>query len=588
MILQALYEYYQRKAADQNNNIAPEGWEWKEIPYEVVIDLEGKFVGIKSTREGEAKLRRFHKYLVPQGPKRSVGINPYLLWDNVEYSLGANPRQRTDVESRHRKFINRISSELGNKNIPSITALLTFLSNEPIKQIESHSEYSDLWKQMLEENAFLVFSIDGDAGKTICGYIPKQLEKIEDDDALVGNCLITGESNVKISRLHPSIKGVRGTNTSGGSLVSYNLPAFNSYEKKQNYNAPIGEAAAFSYTTALNILLGKDSPNKTSVGDSTTIFWAEKETTSFNLEKELPWYISDSPKDDPDRGIKAVKALYDSIHSGQLPREKNNRFYILGLSPNAARIAVRFWRVATVWETGEKIKMHYDDFDIVHGPAEPEYLCLNKILRSVALEYKMENVPPNLAGAVVPSIFDGSQYPLTLLQQCVRRIRAEVSKKGPNGKPIPNVTRTRAAILKAYINRFNRINNTNEKEITMALDTSTTNVGYRLGRLFAVLEKIQEEANPGINTTIRDRYYGSASSSPVAVFSQLLKLKNHHLPKLEMGRKIYFEKLIGEVISELSSFPANLSLNEQAYFSVGYYHQRQDFFTSKKNQNEIE
>ncbi len=141
MILQALHEYYQRKATDPKTNIAPEGWEWKEIPYEVVIDLSGKFAAIKSTREGDAKPRRFHKFLVPQGSKRSVGINPYLLWDNVEYALGANPRQRNDVESRHRKFVNRISTELGNRNIPSITALLSFLNNEPIKQIESHSEY---------------------------------------------------------------------------------------------------------------------------------------------------------------------------------------------------------------------------------------------------------------------------------------------------------------------------------------------------------------------------------------------------------------------------------------------------------------
>ncbi|MHB8579924.1 MAG: type I-C CRISPR-associated protein Cas8c/Csd1 [Ignavibacteriaceae bacterium] len=579
MILQALNEYYHRKAAEKNSNVAPEGWEWKEIPYEIVIKHDGNFAAIRSTAEGAGRLQRYHKFLVPQSTKRTVGIKSYLLWDNIEYALGANPRQRDDIELRHNDFVNRITTELGNKEIKSVNALLSFLNNEPLKQIEASAEFSTIWKQMLEENAFLIFSVEGEPGKTICDAVPKQIQNKKTQDSSDGICLITGENKTKIARLHPAVKGVRGTNTSGGALVSFNLSAFNSYGKEQNYNAPISITAAFAYITALNMLLGKDSQNKTNIGDTTTVFWAEKNFQSFDLEHGFAWYISDSPKDDPDRGIKAVKALYEAAYSGQLPLEEGNRFYVLGLSPNAARISVRFWKVGTVRDFAEKIKMHFDDFEIVHGPDEPDYLFLNKILRSTALEFKMENISPNLAGAVITSILDGSQYPIALLHQCIRRIRAERL-----------VNRSRAAILKAYINRFNRINKPLDKEITMSLDKTNTNPGYLLGRLFSVLERVQNASNNNKepNAGIRDRFYGAFSTTPITVLPLLEKLYGHHLGKIEKS-KGFFESIKGEIIDKLNAqnIPAHLTMEEQARFAIGYYHQRQDFFT-KKNSGELE
>ena len=576
MILQALYDYYERKAADPESTVAPEGWEWKEIPYLIVINKEGRFVAINDTREGEGKVKRARPFLVPQSAKRASGIKANLLWDNIEYALGANPRKRKDVSQRHKAFIERLGNDVAGKEVPSVNALLQFLSKDPVKQIEG-SGYSDLWNRILEENPFVTFKLDGEKHSTICDDLQHEISGPSSGDSVIGICLVTGEKNVEVARLHPSIKGVRGTNTQGGSLVSFNLPAFNSFGKTQSFNSPISERATFAYTTALNLLLGKDSRNKVSVGDATIAFWGEKridDKGSYDLEKDFAWYIADQ-KDDPDRGVQAVRSLYESVNTGRLS-QSGDRFYVLGLAPNAARISVRFFRQGTVREVGENIKRHFDDFEIVRGPKDPEYLSLFRILTSTALEYKMQNVPPNLAGGVVESILDGTPYPSTLLQQCMRRIRAE-----------RNVTRARAAILKAAINRSKRVHKSFEKEITVALDPTNTNTGYRLGRLFAVLEKIQEEANPGINATIRDRFYGAASTSPVAVFSQLLKLKNHHLAKIENpGRKVNFEKLIGEVMSEISALPANLTLNDQANFSVGYYHQRQDFFTSKKTTND--
>ena len=575
MILKALYDYYQRKAADPNSHIAPKGWEWKEIPYRIVIDKNGNFVEIEDMREGEGK-RRARKFLVPQSVKRTVGKAANLLWDNIEYALGANPRNREDKEERFNLFKDRIRKEIDIDNSPNVQHLIRFLENDPIQQIEN-SGYAELWNKILEENPFIVFKIDEEQHNSICDDI-NNLKNSKEDESPDGVCLITGEKT-NVARLHPSIKGVRGGNTQGGALVSYNLPAFNSYYKTQNYNAPISNNATFAYTTALNVLLGKDSKNNITIADSTIVFWSEKKSEEIDPEEIFPWVITMQKTDinDPNRGVEKIEKLFESIFTGKYSQAKTNHFYVLGLSPNAARISVRFWKAPSVEDFGLNIKKHFNDFDIVHGPKEPKYLSLYQILSATALQYKMENVPPNLAGAVIESIIDGTPYPTSLLQQCIRRIRAEQS-----------VNRTRAAILKAYLNRFNKIYKQNEKEINMSLDPNNTNVAYLTGRLFAVLEKIQEEANPGINATIRDRFYGAASSSPITVFPRLLNLKNSHLKKLNEGRKIYFEKLIGEILSEVKSFPTNLSLNEQANFAIGYYHQRQDFFTKKSDKEETE
>lgn len=574
MILQALYDYYQRKAADPASHIPPEGWEWKEIPYVVLIDEDGNFVSIEDTREGEGRRRRSKKFLVPQSVNRTVGKNANLLWDNIEYALGANPRNRNDIEVRFNLFIERIKNEIDTENIPSVNSLLKFLENNPIEKIES-SGYTEVWQKMLEENPFIVFKIDVAAKNCICDDLRGKLKRTNQNE---GNdiCLITGETKTKVARLHSKVKGVRGGQTQGGALISFNLPSFNSYGKKQNYNSPISQSTAFAYTTALNLLLGRDSKNKISVADTTIVFWTEKKTEDVNPEEMFAFLVAQTKdEDNPDKGVQVIESFINSVFTGQISSEKTNHFYVLGLAPNAARISVRFWKAPSVEDFGYNIKKHFDDFEIVHGPKEHKYLSLYPILSSTALSYKMDNVPPNLAGAVIESIIDGRPYPRTLMQQCVRRIRAE-----------QYVNRTRAAVLKAYLNRFNKIHNKNEKEITMGLDPKNTNVAYRIGRLFAVLEKIQEEANPGINATRRDRYYGAASSSPITVFPRLLSLKNSHLKKLSAGRKIYFERMIGDVVAEISSFPTNLALNDQAHFAVGYYHQRQEFFT-KKSEKEV-
>ncbi|MGB7541864.1 MAG: type I-C CRISPR-associated protein Cas8c/Csd1, partial [Burkholderiales bacterium] len=269
---------------------------------------------------------------------------------------------------------------------------------------------------------------------------------------------------------------------------------------------------------------------------------------------------------------------YKSIDNGLIEKDEGKtRFFVLGLAPNAARIAIRFWHNATVADMATRVRQHFDDLAIVRAEFDPPYPTLFRLLVSVATQGKAENIPPNLSGELMRSVLAGLHYPQTLLAAAVRRIRAE-----------HEVTYIRAALIKACINRATRYSSPNiEEELKMSLDESNTNAGYRLGRLFAVLEKIQEEANPGLNATIRDRFYGAASSTPVTVFSTLLKLKNHHLSKLEnRGRAVNLEKRIGEIMDGVADFPAQLPLSDQGRFAVGYYHQRQDFFKKHDTSNE--
>lgn len=171
------------------------------------------------------------------------------------------------------------------------------------------------------------------------------------------------------------------------------------------------------------------------------------------------------------------------------------------------------------------------------------------------------------------AILAGTPYPQTLLAAAIRRCRAE------RDIPYP-----RAALIKAFLTRSARLSQHLEKEVGMTLDTDNTNIGYRLGRLFSTLEKIQEEASPGLNATIRDRFYGSASGTPVTAFPHLMKLKNHHLAKLDnRGRAVNLEKLICEIMAGITDFPTHLSLQDQGRFAIGYYHQRQAFFTKSEN-----
>ncbi|EIJ33767.1 type I-C CRISPR-associated protein Cas8c/Csd1 [Thiothrix nivea] len=571
MILQALYDYYQRKSASPDSALAPAGFEYKEIPFILEISADGKLVQIEDTRTGDGKKKRAKSERVPQGVKKTSGVAANLLWDNAEYVLGVDTKGKPErVKEQQAAFAERIRQLNIADQDEGIAAVLAFLGNPDAEVLQRQPQ----WEEIAATNPNLTFRLQGQP-HLVCQsrQVQTALMNTVSDEGAKATCLLTGDQ-AEIERLHPSIKGVWGAQTAGANIISFNLDAFTSYGKSQSFNAPVSKEAAFAYTTALNHLLGKDSTQRMQVGDASTVFWAEKEHP---LEDDFTalWGAADNNKDDPDRNTNAVKALYKAVEEyGRTPAlGEETRFFILGLAPNAARISIRFWHTGTVREVSQRIVEHFELLRIERSERDAEFLPLWLLLRSIALLGKSENVPPNLAGEVIRCILEGLPYPQTLLASAVRRIRAE-----------QEVTYPRAALIKAYLNRLNPT-----EKLAVSLDLANMNVGYRLGRLFAVLEKIQEEAQPGINATIRDRYYGAASATPVTVFSTLMKLKNHHLSKMDnKGRVNNLEKLLGEIMAGIADFPAHLSLPDQGRFAIGYYHQRQDFFKKREKATETE
>ena len=565
MILQALYDYYQRKcaAADPAERLPAYGFEEKEIPFVLEITADGQLVQLRDTRSPEGKKKVGRRYLVPQGVKRASGIAANLLWDNLEYVTGVDTRGKPErVVEQHAAFRARINTLPASAQAdPGLQAIQRFLDTLDVDRLALEPTFSEA----KEGNALVSFQLHGD-DELVCQRSAVRAASAVSADQTSNSslCLVTGLPT-EVERLHASIKNVWGAQSSGASVVSFNLDAFTSYGKSQGANAPVGKPAAFAYTTALNHLLGKGSRNRFQVGDASTVCWAERDTEFDPVLAEIF-----GQHDNPDEGVKAVATLFEAFKSGRFDgTEGETLYYVLGLAPNAARISVRFFHRLKIRDLAPRILQHFTDLQLAHSPNEPDHPSLFRLLAACALQGKADNIPPNLGGAVIDAILAGpdAPYPSLWLNAAINRCRAE-----------RNVGYLRAAAIKACLNRSIR-RNSKEKEFNPMLDLDNTNAAYRLGRLFAVLEKIQEEASPGLNATIRDRYYGAASSTPVAVFTTLLRLKNAHLKKLSPGRSVNFEKLLGEVLSCVTDFPAHLPLADQGRFALGYYHQRQAFFT---------
>ncbi len=574
MILHALTRYYQRKAAS-DGNVAPEGFENKEIPFVIVLDKAGKFIQLEDTREQQGKKKIGRKFLVPKGLGRA-GSKSYevsnTLWDHYGYVL-AHPKEddeKSDIlaQNQHKSFIAKVE-ELkqvlpDDAGIQAVSAFLA-QADEVIKvrQAEGWQECAkikgcNLSFRLVDEPVALVCQ-----SKAVQAYLAAAKAEVS-DGIQEGICLVTGKKTT-IARLHNAVKGV---NAKPSPFTSVNLAAFESYGKQQGFIFPVGEQTMFEYTTALNMLL--DGENRFRIGEVSVVCWSEKPTP---LESKISLKINGGGKDNPDAHIDEVKALYKSLHNGKyMEPNGKDKFYLLGLSPNSARIVVRFWHETTVAALSENIARWYDDLQIVRGEKSiyPEFMPLMRLLCGLVLDGKAENLPPDLIANVTQSALANRPLPVGLLQIALRRNKAE-----------QKITYGRAALIKAYLNRAIRSGSLkNTKELSMSLDRERNDIGYVLGRLFAVLEKTQSEANPSLNTTIGDRYFGSASSTPIAVFGTLMRLSPHHLSKLEYeGRAVHLKWEIGQILDKCQKFPNHLNLEQQGLFAIGYYHETQFLFT---------
>lgn len=579
MILGELVGYYQRKTATDPNAIAPDGWIRRPIDYFMVLSREGKCLDIAENTVQQKKRKVAKEELVPSIGKQSLkhtnsGKDANLLWDNAAFALGYGAKG-ADKLTHFMAAIDRYFPGIEDDALAALRAFLLGLQEKGALALLL--EHFGLKETFATREPVIAFRWQPDNGIAI-HQRPNLVAAYANSRAaatvkVYGDCLVSGNRNVPIALNETVIKNVRAAQTAGANIVSYNKRAFESYGKRERAgeNSPIGIETSFAYTTALNHLLRFDSSQKIQVGDATTVFWSD---AANSLEDDFAVFFDEPRKgdSDPDRGARAVTALFESAKQGVGPvLDEQTRFFVLGLAPNSARIAIRFWHVGTVAEMAGRIVRHFRDLEIVWLPDKKQkengFLPITRLLKAIAAQEKIENVPPNLGGEVMRAILEGAPYPETLLHGAIRRIRA--------GEP-GAVSYPRAAILKACLNRTR---NSSEEKIKMSLDPSNTHPGYRLGRLFAVLERIQEEAAGGhgkINATIRDRFYGAASSTPATVFPLLLRLKNHHLGKIEnVGRRRNLESLLGEIIDGLPPrFEPHLSMDGQGRFAVGYYQQR--------------
>ena len=621
MILASLARYYRRLAAQNdvagNPKVPPYGFSEEKIGWVLVLDRDGRLVDVVPNLSGDKKPQP-KLMSVPRPEKRTSGVKPNFLWDKTAYALGveankdkASAKEQPFVpsEKTFAAFKDHHLNLLKDTADEGLQALCRFLQNwQP-----EHFADSKCLSEMLDAN--VVFKLDGSSGYLHQREAAQALwaDCLQSDEAEQGLCLISGEA-APIARLHPAIKGVFGGQSSGGSIISFNKESFTSFGKEKGANAPVSEAATFAYTTALNYLLrpenghcliiggtkirhairlaktnknntiSQDFDKRPSIGDTSTVFWAEAADSGQAEAAEDFFADMVSPPDDEQEAQKVFDIL-EQMGKGRPLQEvapelsPDTRFYILGLAPNASRISIRFWLDTTFGQLAAHLAQHWQDLALEPCPWKTPPSVWRLLIQTAVLG-KSENISPVLAGEFTRAVISGTPYPLSLLSQLIARIRADGDANG-----------LRIAMIKAVLQRRFRKGFIHE-EVPMSLDTASRNQAYLLGRLFAVLERIQHQALGDVNAGIADRYYGSASAVPFSVFPRLLSGAKHHLSRLrkdKAGMAVNLDKDLGAIITGLpETFPRHLSMEEQGRFAIGYYHQKQSYFAKKEAVEPIE
>jgi CRISPR-associated protein Csd1 len=596
VILQRLAEHYDRIAASGNEDsqLAPPGSSRQKISFCIVLEPDGRLNAIQSMQQQKGRSLVATPMLLPgQGKPPGQGINPCFLWDNASYMLGwvSDTDKRERAVACFESFREKHLSVEAKISHPAFNAVCSFLRNwNPDKATEVEAELLKV------ATNFGVFRIAGEMQYVHeLVELPAMTEGSGDASQPMGEeglCLVTG-IRARIARLHePKIKGVAGAQSSGALLVSFNAASYESYGKSQSYNAPVSEDAAFRYTNALNHLLeGRD--RRISLGDSTVVFWADHASVLEDCLTELfadPAPTGDAVVEEDQERLRQAKVLLTQLRdgTGESKIDTNDgrptKFFLLGLSPNASRISVRLWVEADAAELQHRLGQHLRDIALAVNRND-EILTLQRIVRATGRAerdpkgkfkgFNTENVSPKLAGDLARSVLMGAAYPQSLLSTMLRRIHSD-----------GEVAYARAAAIKACLVRNSRLRG-NPLEVSTMLDPNSTDPAYCCGRAFALLEVIQKDsAGDGLNRTIKDSYFSSASATPSLVFPRLCRLSQHHLAKLDTGHRIHREKQLGEVLNKLTVFPRLLSLEDQGKFVLGYFHQTKDIYTSKKDKEE--
>lgn len=598
MILQALNRYYDILVRDPDTEMPRFGYSTVGVSFAINISVEGELLDILplfSQKQSGKKITEVPRQMaVPQQVKRTVNIAPNFLWDNSVYVLGLSEDNETKSSyslERFEAFHQLHTKLLTGVNSQAARAVLAFLEQHDPRTCHEHPVIAERLEALLK-GGNLIFLFGGIFvhQDPVIRQAWERYKAIQGTDPM--QCLVTGEI-VSIARLHPSLKRVRGAQPSGATLVGFNASAYESYNRSQGLISPIGEAATFAYTTALNYLLSDANPNKKFyLGDTTIVYWAESENPAYASAFSsmiAPEYMEESNTEDQagrKRAEAALKTAAQKVRRTQVLdmdalladlQDDNPRFYILGLAPNAARVSVRFFIADLFEDVMQHIMAHYRDLEIVKEfDNQPTYVTVAHILdETVSKKARDKEAAPLLAGAVLRAILTNAPYPAALFYAILNRIRADMDDKE---KGIKKINYVRAAIVKAFLLRKYRHQPQHpfQEVLIMALNEQSTIPAYLLGRLFAMLEKVQQEALGDVNASIKDRYFTSACASPRSVFPILLRLSQHHIAKAKYGYAS--ERRIQDILNlldvERNPIPARLTLDEQGVFMLGYYHQR--------------
>lgn len=585
MILQALTQYYEDLL--RLGKINRPGWSKQKLNYSLFLSEEGELLQLlhlqQEVQRGNKTVLGPREMWVPSPVKRSSGIRPNFLCDTSSYLLGVDGKGRADrsidcfaaSKALHLQLLKEVDS-------PVARAIVRFFEHWDPSQAASHPALQEDWEELLK-GGNLTFSLDKLFAAQDPAIADAWTRHYEDSsaDAEPIRCLVTGQTGT-LARLHPSIKGVAGAQSSGASLVSFNAPAFCSFEHEQGANAPVSDYAAFAYTTALNTLLA-DRNRVSRVGDTTILCWAAGGESAYQ-DCFLMSIFNDSYTENDILNTLHHLSKGESIQWDDTRLSPDTRFYVLGLAPNAARLSVRFFWQNSFGALARNLERHYQRLEIIRPSFDkfPTLSIWRLVLETVRKAPPGGRAPephPRLAGDLLLAVLNDTLYPATLLNGVELRIRAERS-----------VSRGQAAILKAYYTKYLeqfQPDSPMKEALTVELNEQTNYLPYLLGRLFAVLEGLQQSANPGINTTIKDRYFNSASATPAIVFPQLINLAQKHLNKLDGGLAVYYDKQITELSSRITqTLPTRMSLAEQSAFQLGYYHETQRRYTAKAKKEE--